>query len=78
MMWRPSSELADGVLCCFVVGFQERIDARNHLESLLFQVKTDLEDSLKGKLPAEDEEALKKAVEVRTFSQIGQPLGVGR
>jgi hypothetical protein len=56
-----------------LIGFQERIDARNHLESLLFQVKTDLEDSLKGKLPAEDEEALKKAVEVRSFRRIDQP-----
>ena len=42
---------------------KERVDARNHLESLLFQVRSELEDGLKGKLPQEEEEALRKAVD---------------
>jgi hypothetical protein len=43
---------------------QERIDARNHMESLLFQARHDLDETFKGKLPVEEEEALKKALEV--------------
>lgn len=42
---------------------KERVDAKNHLESLLFQIRHDLDDGLKGKLPQEEEDALKRAVE---------------
>lgn len=50
---------------------QERIEAKNHMESLMFQIKSELDDSLKGKLPAEEEETLKKAVEVSRSSWFG-------
>ncbi|EWM26556.1 luminal binding protein [Nannochloropsis gaditana] len=43
---------------------KERVDARNHLEGLMFQVKHEMEEGgLKGKLPQEEEEALKKVLE---------------
>jgi len=44
---------------------QERIDARNGLESYIFNVRHAVDDQLKGKLSPEDEEVLKKAADVR-------------